>query len=427
MLSRLSLVAAGMLATVANSWALDLNVLVPAQYSPASGFVAGAEIHKKLYEKFQADNPGITLKYEVLDAGPKGLQKILTQATTNTLPDVAVIDGQWLARLVQADALQPLDKLWPAEDRADFHPAVIEAETFNGKPYAIMFQTGMRGLIYRPSVLKKAGLSEFPKTFDEMLAVSKKLKESGMATVLLPAKALEEPSTMHMLSVFWGLGGQLVDDKGAPVFSEGKNAAYLATVYKMYRDMVAQGAMLPGVTTMDEAALRPFFYGNEVLAIGGSSSGVLQMWTDMPDLAKDLAVAPYPMPDGKQPVTILGGFTYGLMAKDPARAAAAWKFIEFMNSPKTMGAINEALGQLPVRKSVWATNSFFSTNPMMLSYKKMYDGQMQTRPVAPIYTNISTAISSQLAGVISGQLSPDDAVRAARDAVMPEYERQKTR
>jgi multiple sugar transport system substrate-binding protein len=178
---------------------------------------------------------------------------------------------------------------------------------------------------------------------------------------------------------------------------------------------------------MDEAALRPFFYGGEVFAIGGSSSGVRQMWTDFPDLTDDLAVAPYPMPEGKVPVTILGGFAYGMTATDPAKQEAAWKFISFMNSPEVMGKINETLGQLPVRNSIWQTNEFFSTNPMMLSYRSMYEGEMKTRPAVPIYTTISSAISSQLADVISGKLSPEDAVNAARDAVMPEYERQLTR
>ncbi len=427
MLSRLGLVAATLVATVANAWALDLVVLVPAGYSPSSGFAPGAEIHKQMYEKFQAENPGITIQPEVLDSGPAGLQKLLTAASSNTLPDVAIVDGQWIPRLVQSEVLQPLDKLWPEADRADFHPAVIQAETVDGKPYGIMFQTGMRGLLYRPSVMKEAGLNEFPTSFDAFLKAAAALKEKGMTAELLPAKAAEEPSTMHMLSIFWGLGGKLVDDTGKPVFFEGDNAKQLASVYQWYHDMVAQGAMLPDVTTMDEAALRPFFYGGEVFAIGGSSSGVKQMWSDVPDLQNDLAVAPYPMPEGKQPVTILGGFAYALTARDPEKMEAGWKFIEFISRPENMGAINETLGQLPVRRSIWDTNQFFSTNTLMVDYKKMYDGEMQTRPAVPIYTTISSAISSQLAGVISGSVSPDDAVLAARDAVMPEYERQKNR
>lgn len=427
MLSKLGLVVAATLAVMGQASAVELTVLAPASYSPSSGFVPGAEIHQKLVDEFQAQNPDITIKYEVLDSGPTGLQKLLQSASSNLLPDVAVVDGQWIARLVQSNILQPLDQLWPQEDQADFHPAVLAAETIDGKPYAIMFQTGMRGLLYRPSVLASLGVTEFPTTFDGFLELAKTLKDKGMAAEMIPAKANEEPSTMHMLSIFWGLGGQLVDDTGKPVFFEGDNAAHLEKVYQMYRDMVADGYMRPEVTTMDETALRPFFYGNEVFAIGGSSSGIKQMWSELPDLANDLAVAPYPMPDGKTPITILGGYTYALTATDPEKSAAAWKFIQFMTSPTNMGAINEALGQLPVRNSIWSDNQFFSTNPMMLSYKKMYDGEMQVRPPVPIYNTISSAISSELAGVLSGQKTPADAVAAARDAVMPEYQRLQSR
>jgi multiple sugar transport system substrate-binding protein len=427
MFRKISILAAVIASAAGFAQAADLKVLVPATYSPSSGFVPGADIHKQLYDKFQAANPDIKIDYEVFDTGPAGLQKLLTAAASNTLPDAVIVDGQWIARLVQSDILQSLDGLWSKDDQMDFHPAVLAAETANGKPYAIMFQTGMRGLLYRPSVMASVGLKQFPKSFDEFMAASKALKDKGITAELVPAKANDEPATLHMLSIFWGLGGKLVDDQGAPVFFEGKNGEALAKVYQMYRDMAVSGAMSPNVTTMDETALRPFFYGGEAFAIGASSSGIKQMWSELPDLQNDLAVAPYPMPDGKAPVTVLGGYAYAITAKDEEKKAAAWKFVQFMTSPENMTAVNETLGQLPVRKSIWDTSDFFSQNALMKSYKTIYDGEMQTRPAVPIYTTISTAISSQLAAVIGGQLSPADAVSAAKEAVMREYDRQKSR
>lgn len=428
MISKIGLLAALLLATATTqAWAVDLTVLAPAGYSPASGFVPGAEIHKKLVNEFEAQNPDIKINYEVLDGSPVGLQKLLQAAASHNLPDVAVVDGQWIARLVQSNVLQPLDGLWPKQDQADFHPAVLAAETMDGKPYAIMFQTGMRGLLYRPSALDALGVSAYPKTYDEFMAMAGKLKEKGVAAELVPGKSGEEPSTMHMLSIFWGLGGKLVDDSGAPVFFKGDNATALAKVYQMYHDEVAAGAMLPSITTMDESALKPFFYDGEAFSIGFSSSGVKQMWSEQPDLQNDLAVAAYPMPDGEKSVTILGGYTYALTASAPDRKAAAWKFIQFMTSKENMGAIDEALGQLPVRKSIWETNAFFSTNALMKSYKQMYDGPMKVRPPVPIYNTISLALSAQIAPVISGQITPKQAVDAARDAVMPEYQRLQSR
>ena len=227
---KFGLATAALIVACTSAWATDITVLVPAGYSPSSGYAPGADLHKQLYEQFAAANPDIKVNYELLDPGAQGLQKLLTSATSNTLPDVSIVDGQWITRLVQADVLQPLDSLWSADDQKDFHPAVLAAETVNGKPYAIMFQTGMRGLMYRPSALKAAGLTEFPKTYADFVAAAGKLKDQGMVAELVPAKATDEPSTMHMLSIFWGLGGKLVDDQGKPIFADGDNAKDLAQV-----------------------------------------------------------------------------------------------------------------------------------------------------------------------------------------------------
>jgi multiple sugar transport system substrate-binding protein len=245
--------------------------------------------------------------------------------------------------------------------------------------------------------------------------------------VLLSSKAVDEPTTLPVLAMFWGLGGSLVDETGAPVFFTGENAKYLQRIFGFYHDLVTSSAMLTNVTVMDEAATRPYFYSGEALSIGQSSSSIRQIWTDLPETKGDLSVAQYPMPDGKTAVPVLGGFSYGLMTTDPERRAAAWKFIAFMTRSDNMGAIDDALGQLPVRNSVWKTNPFFSTDPLMQKYKLLYDGPMKTRPAVPIYPAISAAISTEVSEVVAGTVTPEQAVAKARDAVVAEYERQKGR
>ncbi|MBV9812480.1 MAG: extracellular solute-binding protein, partial [Acetobacteraceae bacterium] len=250
------------------------------------------------------------------------------------------------------------------------------------------------------------------------------LKAKGVAEVMLPANKIDEPTTINTISMFWGLGGQLVDESGAPVFFQGDNATYLAQVFQFCRDLVTRSAMPATVVGMDEAAIRPFFYSGEALAIGQSSSSIRQIWTDFPPAKGDLAVADYPMPPGKTAIPVLGGFSYIVTTADPARRAAAWKFVSFMTSAENMGAIDEALGQLPVRASVWKDNRFFATDPLMQSYKALYDGPLKVRPPVPIYPAISAAISTEVAEVVAGHETPEQAVAKARDAVMAEYNRQ---
>ena len=94
-----------------------------------------------------------------------------------------------------------------------------------------------------------------------------------MTAEMVPAKANEEPSTMHMLSIFWGLGGELVDENGSAGILRGKERRVpRGGVPDVSRHGGAPARWCRMSTTMDEAALRPFFYGGEVSPIGGSSS-----------------------------------------------------------------------------------------------------------------------------------------------------------
>ena len=84
--------------------------------------------------------------------------------------------------------------------------------------------------------------------------------------------------------------------------------------------------------------------------------------------------------------------------------------------PETMGAINEALGQLPVRKSVWATNAFFSTNPMMIELQEDVRRPDADAPgSSDLHRHLVGDLLPALAGVITGHVSPDEQWRAARD------------
>jgi multiple sugar transport system substrate-binding protein len=417
-----------LLGTVASgALAAELSILVPAIYSPSSGLAEGAALHQELYDAFQAANPDITITYEVLDTTSVGLQQLLTSAGAGNLPDVVVVDGQWVGRLVESDILVGLNQFWSAEDQADFHPATMASQTIDGEAYGVMFQTGMRGMLYRPSVLSAAGIETFPKTWEDLLAMGEILKSTSSSPIMLPGKAANEPGMIYLLSIFWGLGGEIVDAEGRPVMFEGENAAILETTLTLFKELVDSGIMSNEVSVLDETAIRPFFYSGDAPVVGQSSSAVRVIWSEFPETVGDLAVAPIPLPDGAQPVSVTGGFSYAITATDPETQEAAWRFVEFMTSTENLGLVNETLGQLPLRTSIWDSNEFFSTDPLMQSFRALYDREQNVRPSVPIYQTISTAVTTELSSVLSGQITPAEAVERAKEVVMVEYERQEQR
>ena len=421
--------AAGLVLSTAMSLganALELTLWAPPSFTPTAGLPALADAYKDLYDRFQAENPDITLKFEILPNGTEALQQLLTAATAGNLPDVSVLDGFWIARLVETGKLQPLNEMWTEQARAAFYPQAIEAVTFDGNVYAAWFHNAWRGLFYRTSVMTELGYTEPPKTWDEFLAFGEKAKAAGKSAVMLPGSGTEL-TALHMLSMFWGLGGDLVDDTGKPVFFDGENRAALEQVYAMYRELAEKGLMPPDVATMDESGTRPFFYSDETASVAQSSSAVTQMYADVPDLKGNLGAFNYPLPGGAQASPILVGWTYGIFVEDAERKAAAWKFVDFVLRPENLGKLNAAAGHLPIVQSIWEQD-FYKNDPLMQQFKGIFEsGTMRARPSVPIYPTITNAWALQMADVLSGNLTPAQAVDNARDQVMTEYDRMSSR
>lgn len=407
--------------------ALDLSVWAQTDLSPSAGLGPVAAAFTDLYAKFQSENPDIKLSYEILPGGTEALPNLLAAASAGNLPDVAILDSFWVARLVQTGHLQPLDDLWTAAARADVLPQAIDSLTFDGKIYALMFSNAWRGAFYRLDEMKQLGFDKPPETWDEFLAFADKAKAEGKSAIMLPGSD-SEVTTLHMISMFWGLGGDLIDETGKPVFFEGANRTALEQVYSLYRDLVQKGLMPESVATLNEKELRPFFYTGETMAIANSSSGLQQMYADTPALEDNIGVFAIPLPDGKQSAPILGGQSWGIFAAEAEHKAAAWKLIDFMTRPDNLTLVLAAKGYLPVSDAVWQ-QAFYADDPLMQQFKGIFTSAkvVRTRPPVPIYPSISSALSQQMADVLSGAITPVQAVDKARDAVMEEYARQTTR
>ena len=402
--------------------AVELKIWAPANFTPASGLLETAETYRDLYKRFEEQNPDIQIKVENLRGSTEALQQILTAASAGNLPDLGVLDGFWVVRLVEAGVLQPLNTLWLPDDRSDFYPDVIDPVTVDGNIYAVWFHNAWRGFFYNVDVLEDLGYDNPPATWDAFLKFGKTVKERGQHAVMLPCSRAEY-TTLHMLPMYWGLGGRLVDDAGAPVFFEGENRAALEKVYQLYRDLVVDGLMPVAVNTMHEKAILPFFYTNEAVMVAESSSRIQQIMTDRPEMKGKLGAANYPLPAGKTAVPVLVGWTWGMFAKDPAHQEAAWRFVQFMTSTENLGRLNEVQGHLPVRKSIW-NRDYFAQNPLMRQFKEIFDASgMRPRPPVAIYPAISDALRTQMGDVLSGKLTPAQAVDNAREMAMEEYHR----
>jgi multiple sugar transport system substrate-binding protein len=279
--------------------------------------------------KFEAENPGI--KVNITDYTWQDYHDAMVLRFRGGTPtDIAYVGQDWLPAWAAAGFLAPLDDVAPADVldplKADMAPFALSDETYGGKIYGLPYYADTISFIYNKKVLEDAGIA-VPTTWDEVMAAAEQLKADGMEHPIVYEFDQELPNFWDaFVAQSYGRGGDLFDADNTAIFDDPENPAYkqlewLTEVFQ--KDLVQpethESKIIPSMNTGKHAFTVVYNY---VLAAMNNAA-------EQP-MAGDFALALMP---GDAHQTL--GFTkfYSISASagaDPARAEAAWKFVNFM-------------------------------------------------------------------------------------------------
>ena len=126
-------------------------------------------VFKEIVDQFKEAHPGTTIDLVRLPhAGAE--PKIQTALTTRTEPDIARVDGSFLAKLAHKNALLELSDRVPDEFLADLLPVALASCRYRRGLWGLPDQTNGLCLFYNKDLFRKAGLDPErpPKTWDEL-------------------------------------------------------------------------------------------------------------------------------------------------------------------------------------------------------------------------------------------------------------------
>ena len=113
--------------------------------------------------------------------------------------------------------------------------------------------------------------------WNDFLEFGQKALDAGYQSAVMFPATKSELTMLYMMPQYFGLGGELFDEVGKPVFFESPYKEKLAEVMSMWRELVARG-MMPVTAAQDEAAQRPFFYAKQTATIGNATSFTNQFY-----------------------------------------------------------------------------------------------------------------------------------------------------
>ena len=290
-------------------------------------------------KKFQELNPNIIINGTNV-AYQEFWEKIDLALAGGNPPDVWALNTTNFGKYVENNALLALDDYYNMDDlRKNF--TSLQTELLlgpDGKTYAQATYVGFYLPLYRPSVFKEAGISEYAKTPDEFIEMLKKLQSGGRygySFMVLPGNYVDAFYDYILWTI--GFGGHFA--KGdQPALNSPENIEAMTYLKKIF-----DAGLVP--KDIDKSTVR------KMLATKKIGTLIDGMWVqgiaaaEDPTVEGDFASAPLPFPTQR-----VASFTEPLVAsavtKHPKEAA---KFLEFLGSKESLQKMTEYSPTLPAR------------------------------------------------------------------------------
>ncbi|BAQ32486.1 ABC transporter substrate-binding protein [Bifidobacterium scardovii] len=133
---------------------------------------------KPYIDEFEKENPDIKIDFSYAPPTAEYIQTLQTRLVGNQAPDVFVITSENKAELIKNGYAMDLTGKPYTEKLSDANKEFL---TKDGKLYGQSISSWAAGIAYNKDLLKQVGYTEFPKTWDDFLALCKKLKAAGVS------------------------------------------------------------------------------------------------------------------------------------------------------------------------------------------------------------------------------------------------------
>jgi multiple sugar transport system substrate-binding protein len=360
--------------------------------------------------------------------------KILRAITAGAPPDFFTLrEPGYLAPLAANDALLPLDD-WFREAgfrEADFVPGALELGRYKGKLYSMPYLLDAMALFYNPDHFKRAGLppDRPPETLEQMLDYARRLtvRERGGAIRTL---GMRPPDLIYIIGAF---GGQFIDPRtGAPTADHPTNL----DAARYYRALIA--AMGDGKTVQaftmsfgnEQGTNNPFFLGKIAMMFNGQWN---TYWFQKYAPRVPYAIAPIPYPAGKphlrQPTWI--GQNMFCIPRESRHPREAWDFFVWMQREEAQLLFAETMHGLPNIRRILKHPRLRTVRQPDEAWKRGYakfldlldSPNARYFPITPIAALYLSELYTAQDYLISGNKTPEQALRDVQTRLLAEYRR----
>ena len=342
--------------------------------------------------------------------------------------DTLWVSDAWLPEWAEAGWLAPIDG-YPQllKYNADVDSFSTKSMMWKGKQYGLTYYTDYMAFFYDEGMLQKAGISAPPKTWDEVVQQSLKIKKAGLSEYPMMLSMARETWLIEFLSsLVFSHGGRFVDDNGVAVMNDRRKGARDALQWIV--DAVNKHKIVsPACVEIGELnGLKSFTSGQHAFAMLGRYRVRTLNDPKQSQIAGRVKQAMMPAGPNGSHATVGWNRFYGLTtsaAKNKAKAADAVKFIEWFGG--------KANGQYAFQKLMFmdvgagfAVKPLFKDPDIIKTYNQYSDIGMYERQqalaqkkdvVSPWFGEWDEVNGTAFQAAVIGKSSVEDALKRSAD------------
>jgi len=359
------------------------------------------DVYKELVSQFQAQYPDVEVDVQILPWKAR-FERLATAASSGTLPDVCYLNDDYIPTYGGEDGyLEPVDDL--VDD--DYLENALDNMSTNGTLYAVPILGSVTTAVANVKAFEQAGVSEYPTTWDELLALGPAFRDAGLF-VTSYGGAIENSPNLSYYPLLWQAGGEvLTEDLSKAAFNSAEGLDALNFIVNLFNE---------GFVNEDEGVINPapgsgVINEGKVGVVMCTDNGAAQIYAETwgEDAVKVLA----PLSRVKQ-VSYGTGAGYGIF-NTSKNIDATREWVKFITQPEAMQSIITLGGYIAPRPSL---QDIYADTPILKDFPQ-YLSMMHSGVKSPVAPAILRAVQPAVQAAFLGQQSPEDALATAEEEV----------
>lgn len=372
-------------------------------------------VFQKLIDSYNATNPEYKVQAQVQDWN-QIYTKISGAVQSKTQPDILFTIPDFTTYVRPIGSVRSVTALVEELDKQHgFSEPAKAAYRDDNQYWAVPLYGMVQVLWYRKDLFAKAGISEAPKTWSELLAAAQKLTAGNQKGIAVPAgKNLATDQVLYSLMLTGGAGNFFNQD-GSINFNT--PAAVKAVAF--YRDLLKLSPSDAGSYSWGEPQAA-FNSGAAAMAIEkGQYLAPFESESGHP--SADLGCAPIPVADqGGRPGSIYYSNAAMIMSNDDAKAAGAEAFLKYLLQPENYGVfLNAEPGLFLPLTDDGAKAESWTSNEVITKYQGCVDTMLEQSKTGALFGFIDGQYIDSI-GKISGQNVLAQVVQRVNNGESPE-------